>query len=343
MDSAANKPVLYKDKWILWKNIKPYIFDLTSCNDSIYGYCIKVNDLDECIEKSVDGIGWYTEFKNEKLCNPVQYSTRLSDININRVINNLEIVHRDNKHIKDTTTTLFTNTEKFKYPPDDVNKIFYTDIGTLVSKNSNYELKNISLLPTHMKEFATTRYFPIYYSNNVAIFNRDTLYIAYINRYGILDWVKSSGQVSDSMNYFKIISPKSYDNKDHIYYDDYFLILYKDSYLYCDDGNIYGNYIDYDIVKNDDKYLFKLNSTNDTFTCKDGECTKILYDSNQEKDKDEVMYRTKNCFFACDKIEHDNLSQLQNADSANTTKFPILMWVSIGIALIFIIFIIKYY
>ena len=344
MDST-NKPVLYKDNWILWEHIKPYIFDFARCNDSIYGYCVKVKDLDECIEKSVDGIGWYTEFKNEKLCNPVRYSTRLSDININRVINNLEIVHRDNEYIKDTKTTLFTNTDKFKYPPNDVNKVFYTDIGTLISKGSGKcSIKNISLLPIHLKEFATTRYFPIYYNSNVAIFDRDTLQVAYLNTYGILDWVKSSGELSDTMNYFKIISPKSYDSKDHIYYDDYFLLLYKNSYLYCEGENIHGKYIDYDIVKNDDRYLFKLDSANDTFMCKNGDCTKILYD-----DHTETMYRSKNCYFACDKMEPENEpenepdTQKSLDTDSDRTNFPILGWVSIGIVLIFIILLLKYY
>lgn len=115
------------------KNGSYYVFkdaifselDMSDCNDSIFGVCKNVKNLDECMKycenSDVCVSGYLIENDNEKICVPLKQYSQESEIPYYRMRNK-----NIYPQLQNATTTVFID-KKYPYPPNMANVMFYTD------------------------------------------------------------------------------------------------------------------------------------------------------------------------------------------------------------------------
>lgn len=153
MSSILPKPLKYDD-WLIWRNtaFDEMGFNRVGCSDTIDGICNKNISIEECINKSKDGVGYHIEFKNgDSICVPLR-TALYPDLNVVYKLRNQDI----HPELEGTKVTTFLNTNKYKFPPENPNIIFYFDIFELKNIESNlfFSTNNVN---SKIIEFTNTK------------------------------------------------------------------------------------------------------------------------------------------------------------------------------------------
>jgi hypothetical protein len=124
----VDKPYKYSKDWTIWPNTILNKMEMSDCNDTIDGVCLKNKTLDECIDRCTGdcGAGIYFKFYNgESICIPLRTA----------LYPNFNPIYRLRKQeyydIKDVNVSVFVNTKLFPNPPDLGNAVLYFDIITM--------------------------------------------------------------------------------------------------------------------------------------------------------------------------------------------------------------------
>ena len=329
-----SKPWKYKEEWLVWPNsaIDNMDYNRVDCADTIDGVCYYNIPIQECIDNSKDGFGYYVEFKNgNSLCAPLRTSI-YSDINVVYKLVN-QVVHSELNNVSIST---FVNTKKYEFPPLRSDIFFYFDIFLLKNCESGLILSdkdlrdnridfltendnniNIQIIPKYIAVKNLSNYRNVMYGTDFSIIIEGTsLFLTFDNLTDNFKWIQSS---VDEMNvFFKIMPLKmdgTYDvsklNKP-IGYRDEFTIFYSDIIvLKLNSDNILSgeyNNIQKMTERNDTsiKSTFTVISKMTGYYCDNDKCEPIqLSELNKNTKSEETLYknstvgRNKDCWGAC--------------------------------------------
>lgn len=140
MNNSLLKKPWKHGKWLIWENTVLNRIYLSDCNDTINGICLKDKTVKECLNECAGecGAGYHIDFGNGKsICVPIR-----TDIH-----KNLNPVYRLRKQsmypdLDGTKVSTFINTEKYLFPPDAANVVFYQDLLTMINTHNGYSLGN---------------------------------------------------------------------------------------------------------------------------------------------------------------------------------------------------------
>ena len=362
------KPWIYKNKWKIWPETVLDFIEISDCDDTINGICLKGKTIEECIEQCIGecAAGYHIQFKDGKsICVPIRTSLypylnpvfRLRKKSIYPQLDKVKI-------------STFINTDFFPFPPNIANVVFFRDIimlkdavnGNIIeTKNSvikgndliytepKIHNSNINLLPSHPIE-DTTEYIPVRYGKPIQISIPETSIIANVDLFSnLLKWKETSGLELDFKNssYFRIMPID--DTKvegDLVTYDDTFSIVYSDNSVVV--LNPSYNYLQIendefqDILKNKQNIpTFKFISKMNGYYCDRNECKLVPIKDMQTNGpsgsyKGVRVYKNPGCFGICNYSDPLLSSQLQLPYVQNIK----MHWMILGMIIITILSII---
>lgn len=122
-----------KGKWIIFPNATVNKINLSDCNDTVTGTCLNTDTIDECMNfcdkhakspgsaRAFCNAGYFIKTKRGNYCVPVREFDEPS-VPYHRLRNRSFY-----PETADLDTQVYIDSEKFPYPPDKANAIFYTD------------------------------------------------------------------------------------------------------------------------------------------------------------------------------------------------------------------------
>jgi len=346
------KPLIKDDKWLIFPDTIFSQISTMDCNDTMEGQCYVGKSFDDCVkscEQSPEcNYGYYIsdlpgKGKKDNICVPLKdhsnpmYRLRKKDI------------YPVMDHAK---TKVFINKQKYYFPPEQANTVFYMDNFTLqnvdtgmfletspMSDKSNNGVKfdkngdlivQIIQIPEDLA--AGTQYVPVKYGDPI-VFNipNTTLIIG-----STMEWIQRSYSVTSDIAY-KILPLTPGKNIG----DD---ISYSDTFTIHTNINILG------IVKNSSfEKLYKSNNGNVVFRfipkmkgwyCNNNnECTEIPLEKMVVNDKGIGTYnglaigRNPGCWGVC-KYKIQDQPHLKPFDIYNENTTPIFITIIITITIL---------
>jgi len=152
------KPWRYKDNWLVFPNTVINNIEISDCAETTRGACIDNQTLEQCIklcekDGKYCGVGYHIQFKDGRsICAPLRTSVNPHLSMIHRLRRQSIYPEFDNVFV-----STFINTQKFPFPPEQANVVFYQDILTLKNKGSGLTLgdKKYPLEPGEITGFST--------------------------------------------------------------------------------------------------------------------------------------------------------------------------------------------
>ena len=144
---SLEKPYRYKH-WLIWPRTVLGQMDISDCDDTIGGVCLKGKTIQECIDECVGdcAAGLHAEFKDgETICVPIRTALHPS-VNPAFRMRRQDAKSTQSGLNKDgVTMSVFINIDVWPFPPDLGNTVFYRDIVSLRSatKDLALETKNV--------------------------------------------------------------------------------------------------------------------------------------------------------------------------------------------------------
>ena len=138
-DDDLPKPQKYKEKWLIWPKTVPNFIEISGCRDTIDGMCIKNQTVEQCIDSCTRGCnaGYHVQFNNgDSICVPLNTDIH-PELNPAYRLRKQEF-YPGIEHVKITT---FINTEKFPFPPDHGNAVFFGDILSIYLTKTKYNME----------------------------------------------------------------------------------------------------------------------------------------------------------------------------------------------------------
>jgi hypothetical protein len=312
--SYNGNPKVEKDFYIFKDAIINNI-ELSDCNDTVNGICIKTDTVQDCINICKNNNcknGYFISEKKGGLCIPLikteeefYYRIRNKDIY---------------PELKDKTTYVFSNI-KDKYPPEDTNILYYNDNVVIKNLNSNLFLSinddgSITQQPNFSKEamlnvqFIQSRNNNIFSGNYIKVKNGDDIIInipqtAMVLRKDLdtdmVVWKLRASFSNIPANTFQIFALNK-SLGDILTYDDNFYFKYQGNIIVFDDTlkNFKVSNLSLTNALQKSNFIFKLIPKIQFYSLKNGTCDKSS--SNES-----TVYRNVNCWGKAEK-KNDNIN-----------------------------------
>lgn len=291
-----------------WKIFPNKIIDPYDCSDTIYSECVKNVSLSECIDLCKDkgdkydlcDAGYYIEKGNDSLCIPLR-TTFQSETN--------PIYNMSDNNISGVSTYTFINTNKYTFPPDEANTVFYYSLCMLQNNNlflqgstsnesegvtSENDMSNIAhmnsvgniirLLPNEIGT-ASEKYKKIKYGDEIGIKLLESTLILRPRYDMYCEWQEVYARSLETLNDFKIQSGTK--NKGEVVtYDEPFYLTYQDVNILTIDNDKYLKivYGDYDkLIKEGYNFIFQCVPKSDAYYCDGSMCKSIPLNKTERK------------------------------------------------------------
>jgi hypothetical protein len=295
---------------------------------SVTGKCENVKTLQDCVNLCNENCdrGYFIETPNsDNICLPLD--------SIYFDIDSSPYYHIRNQEFKNSKSTIFIK-DRYKYPPDDSNVIFYLDNlqitniksgesigieneGKIKVLNTISEKKvNLHFIPNRLLDSNMNKHLPVKNGDNIIINIPSTSYVLNENNGNII-W--NLNILSNS--YFKIFAKnKNFGNI--LTYDDEIYFMYQDKYIGFDNQNLSLS----DQIN--DYVYFKLEPQILVYYC-DKKCTAVelkYTETNNEIARYKNMYVTRNpsCWNTC--------------NSRHGKKIPIFLFIFLLICFCLLLF-----
>ena len=348
------KPFIKDGKWIVFPNTTVSDIDTMDCNDTMAGECYNNKSFKECVrtcEKSPEcNFGYFIsntdDINGKDICVP------LRDRNVNS--NPIYRLRKQSIYpeLKGTTSTVFVNKNKYPFPPEQANNVFYMDnfliknIETdIFLENSHTPIfeKNGSLIVQPLQVPPDLSSGPQYVTVNygdLLIFNipNTVLIMAYNNKNKEMDWISRSVSISQDMAYTIVPTMKGKKIGDNVLYSDEFSIQMGDNVFGVKDKKI-------KIQRKKENATFKFIPKMKGWYCNnDSECTEIPLEK-MIVGKDGIgkydglaIGRNEGCFGVC-KYKVSNQPYLKPLDIYQDQKkgINILLFILSPIIIFFVI------
>lgn len=348
-------------KWLIWNHTVLNRIYLSDCDDTINGICLKDKTVKQCLSECIGecGAGYHIDFGNGKtICVPIR--TDIHDkLNPAYRLRKQSMYPEFDRNVKVST---FINTEKYPFPPNNANVVFYQDILTMINTNNGYSLGNnineqiengsviymesgndlnIQLLPASMSAVQIIQYKPVLFGDYVQLSIPNTSLVAEISVSisNELQWSSNLPQRTGNNLAFRIM-PINNKRKigDILTYSDFFALTADNSVIVLDTKYNYlvSSFDDfYDVTNNKDiTNTFQFVSKMTGYYCENKKCKSIPIkdiQTNQESGlyKGFTVERQPSCFGAC---------KYNNALSTGPTSYRIFLYV-IGIIIMILVII----
>lgn len=366
-----------KNNWLIWENTVLNRIYLSDCNDTINGFCLKNKSIEQCLNECTGecGAGYHIDFGNGKtICVPIRTDIHSSLNPAYRL--RKQTIYPDLNHVKIST---FINTEKYPFPPNAANVVFYQDLLTMTNtyngyslgKNINEEIKNesliymesgndlnIQLLPTAISAIQIIQYQPVFFGDYIQLSIPRTSLVADIslNISNTLQWSSNLPTISGNDFSFRIM-PINNTRKigDILTYSDIFALIYSDNSVIILDKNynyLVSSFDDfYDVTNNQDIInTFQFVSKMTGYYCENQQCKSVpikdIQTSGQSGTYNGItVERQPGCWGMCKyKIPNKNSFYALSTKPTPPISYKIFLYV-IGIIIMIlsiIFFIIKY-
>lgn len=363
MEESIPKPWKYKDKWLVWPNTVFDFIEISDCADTIDGVCIYNKNLEECIEKSIEdsGCGYYIKFNDGRsICVPVRTFIhshinpvyRLKNQNIYPELNNVSVF-------------TFINTDKYSFPPNIANVIFYNDIlqikniesGLFIDtdtspkdgqniKFGNINPLNIQFLKSKQSLVQISNLDPVKYGDYIIIIVPGTS-LTLRSKVGENQMYWISNELSKTDFLFQIMPINNSDKiGDFVTYNSHFNIIYTNfSILFV--GNNYELNSKYANFENEKNHFTTFSAISkmigyycDNKNCKEVPISEININGKSGTYKGSNVVRAKGCLGMC----NYSISEINNIYNLNSNRSYInILLIIIVIIVIIVIIIINFY
>lgn len=364
-----DKPL--KDKnWLIFPNSMFSQLETMDCNDAMEGKCYTDKTFDQCIsacEKSPEcNFGYYiSDLPGDNICVPL----RENNIDSNPMY---RIRRKDIYSVLDKATTkVFINKQKYPFPPEDANTVFFTDNFTIQNTETNMLLetspmsqetddtaqgvkftKNGDLIVQVMQvppNLSTgVQYVPLKYGDPMVFNIPDTTLIMRENseNNSQMEWIPRSADISESVAYnLRPVTPNK-KMGDTVSYSDTFSI-HANVYILGIDGSSSVEKLYYDTHKQakdkNENVTFRFYPKMKGWYCADNnKCEEIALEDMTINNKGIGTHnglavgRNPGCFGVC-KYKLTGQPRLQQLDEYNgdTKKFNI--WWILGPLIILLV------
>lgn len=366
--NTNNNKFLRMDNVIFW-DMKPF-----DCDSSVKGECIKNISMDKCIDicdKSKEakcGYGYYIQTDKETICNPINSENNPS-------VNPFHLLDKKEKveELKGTNVSTFVNTTMYKYPPDDVNSVFYLDRALLTSKTSGLSLdieeqseklgninksplsifkskdgSIVQLIPVNFYNTVNTQYTSVKYGDNLLFIILRTNHILEKNENNVFEWEIKNLETNDIHHSFKILNKHGESTGKKLVYGDVFTLKYGDIYtcvIEKDTGKFIAidkNYQQLSLLTNKYEWIFTFIPKMTVYYCNEGKCSPISMEelkTNGESGtyKGKPVYASYTCYGVCNMSEDEMKQGIKSNWIDNDKSIPIII-----IKIMIIIFIILF-
>ena len=340
------KPITYNSgnkQWNIWPNTILEDMELSDCHDTINGVCLQNKTLEECIsECSGDcGTGVYFKFSSGKsICVPIRTGMHPTLTPLYR----LRKQEYYNLSPKNVEVSVFVDDNKFPWPPNMGNSIFFYDFITLenvdtnrflhientiqnnivrfLPKNSNTTLQILPVITT-AGNFQSN--FPVLYGDNFNLIIPGTNMIA-IKKDKQLEWVVSPLDFSKMYFSFLPLSQSKKKIGDPINYQEPLLIAYQGQRLYLSKNGKLTTTESKDTT-------FRVISRMIGYYCNKNSCDQVSI-KNLDKNgmyNNSQVYRHKGCWNRCKNL--DTNLHLKNTETTPKVIIPVIILISLGIFL----------
>ncbi len=332
MENILDKPYKVNNKLVFPNTVSDEL-DNMSCRNTVDGICYYNESLQSCIEKTRD-FNMFFEIGKDTICMPVEHGVS---------IHPLESFRRSSVYpeLDGVKTTSILNTEKYEFPPDFSNVVFYNDLLTIENNgitigSTNFKVqddspisfdKNIDIniiILSKSVEYLHHSEIPVRYGETFAFSASGSSLIMNSSEYVDIVWRHITGLESNDYSFqLKPLDPNKKDG-DIVTYTDSFNILCNGRQIYVNDRYKLLQYKSNTGIE----YLpvFKFVPKIFGYYCQDGKPKKIMIqdietDGLKGTYKGKNVYRNPGCFGLC---EYD-LNSIQNIPSKNiqqtTEKF----------------------
>jgi hypothetical protein len=361
MNLNLSKPWKYKD-FLIWPNTSfdKMEYNRIGCSATIDGVCLKNLSIQECVDKSTNGFGYYIKFENgNSICVPLK--SEYKDENYVYKLTS-QYIHPE---LNNTDVSTFLSTKKYNFPPKNSNQIFYYDIlqienietsllmNVKYEENSNVEFKssndntNIMFIPNSFNPSSVLKFESIKYGSEINIIIPGTNLILVKDTFSPYFIWKTISPYNNNF-IFKIVPLDNNGIYNYeklgksISYGDMFTIIYSDNYIVTLGKNRNNNLLlalpesINELLDRNDRTIrntFKAISKMQMYYCKDNKC--VEYD-NKNIDKNDTLYRNSNCLGICSYSNKNILNDLKQPSFNNN-------YIIIIILLIILIIIYIYY
>jgi len=323
------RPWLYDDRWLVFEDTTLSNLDIEDCNDAIYGVCYTDKTFIECVKECKDSegdmcsAGYYVETPvgEKNFCVPLITNTiENRDFNPYHRLRKKEIY----PVLKNINIKTFVDSNKFRFPPNDVNLVFYLDKMLLENVDKKIKLSYKSIdrteetedidissvffekdgnLNIQFRPLETTQSSigetnsPLRYGDKFVIHIPGTSLVLKKNisdKY--FKWIANDTPFMEILNTSFECVPKT-RNKiigDYMNYGDEFYILYNSlEIIVMENDTIFSDYNKYETLYENNKNMgFKLISRMNGYYCDGTECKEVP--SNQiEKSGETGFYKTR--------------------------------------------------
>lgn len=300
MSSILPKPLKYKD-WLLWQDtaFDEMQYNRVDCSDTIEGICNKNISIEDCIEKSKDGVGCYIKFKNgDSICIPLKTDLYPS-LNIVYKLRNKDI----HPELKDVSVTTFVDTNKYSFPPENPNIMFYFDIfqlkniesgltfntdninSTYIEFNNNKNPTNLQIIPSTSFASQLVNYEAIKYGDKFNIILPGTTFVLSLNtNTNNFEWKESVTINQDFTFQFIPLDENDLYKKEkigeNISYGEHFTIITSYNIIFLNQyNNLEAEYVslNYILERNDPmvRNTFSAISKMIGYYCEDDKCNPV--------------------------------------------------------------------
>lgn len=308
---VIENPSLYRDKWLVFKNTVFSDLDSIDCNDTVSGICYKNKTFNDCMsicnkEENCNS-GYYIDTGVTSICVPIKDYIH-KELNPSYRLRNKSIY----PSMKDFTVKTFINSEKYKYPPDMANAVFFEDFFELENIQSglkvgqidkeglihlNKDGTNLQFLPSKDVTEKSTIYIPVKYNTPLVIRIPSTNIVMFKENTQQLVWSSRVLSIPDQDNTFRLHSVNEKDGN-YAYYGDTIYITYQNIFLI--EYNAKSNQLEAihesyeNAVNNNRNIFFKLIPKVENYFCNsDSNCVQIKDVSNLQIDGVKARYNGK--------------------------------------------------
>jgi len=344
-----------KGNWLIWPNTVLDILSVVDCNDTIDGICLKNKSLKQCLDECMRecGAGYHIQFPSGKtICVPVRTSIH-PDLNpVYRL--RRQSMYPELNHVKIST---FVNTNKFPFPPNQANAVFYRDVLTLQEVKTNMAVDTkasrikstgsvrlsigsgdaLEILPTKVSTPHIIQYEPIRFGDTIQLSVPGTSLMAKesADHEGMIVWDAITGLYYDRVLAFRLL-PVDKNKKigDIVAYGDSFAIQYANKsivnvsqYDYLE--LVYRNLVD---ILNDPNYnvVFRFSSKMRGYYCDGNMCKTIAIRDIQTQGvlgtyNGKTVSRNPSCWGLCDQPKFRSTNNPSNIYNSGNKRRAIIV------------------
>lgn len=343
---VIEKPILYRDKWLVFNDTVFSDLDSIDCNDTVSGVCYENKTIDDCIslcdkERNCNS-GYYIDTGNTTICVPVKDYIH-KELNPSYRLRN-KIIYPT---LKDFTVKTFINSKKYKYPPDMANAVFFEDFFELeniksglrvgdIDNQATIQLEkkgtNLQFLPSKDVTEKSTIYIPVRYNIPLVIRIPSTNIVMFKENQKQLVWSSRVLSIPDQDNTFRLHSVKEQDGS-YAYYGDTVYITYQNIFII--EYNARNNYLEAihesyeNAIKNNRNIFFKLIPKVENYFCNSNsncvqinDLSKIQVNGVKSRYNGQMVTRNPACW-NCPDIE--TLNSIHNLNSTSKTWLIIVL------------------